>query len=375
MPPMRLPSLRALFIAFGASGCALALGAAVYAGTIVGSAGSVPSLEPTAAAPAAAPTAAAAQAARDAAAAAVDGLRQSPEPARPRFPALFDPAAPLPRQVFDAPDPAILAMRMDERAAQLPIIGNRQILAFYGHPNSRRMGILGLYPKEELAAMMKDYERRYDEANGDLGVVGAFYLIYGTCWPEGEIGYLKDSTVREYIDFARGQGMLVFVDHQIGRYGVEAAVRRLLPWLKYPNVHIAIDPEWSTTLPMKEIGTISADELNAAQELIRSYMEAEGIAGTKMLIVHQFNSKMIVDRNKIRADYEGVILVHTSDGFGPPEMKKSAYSFNSKATNMPIKGFKLFFRSDVEGAGYDDPILAPAQVEALDPRPMVVIYQ
>jgi hypothetical protein len=375
MPSLRLPPLHALFIAFGASGCALALGAAVYAGARVSSSGGAADTGSLAAS--AAPVSA-----TPAYASAMSPLAPAAPPASaaariayPSFPALFDPAAPLPPQVFDAPDPARLAGRMDERAALLPVLGSKQILAFYGHPGSRRMGILGLYPKEELAAMIKGYARLYDDANGELGIAPAFYLIYGTCWPEGEIGYLKDSIVREYVDYAREQGMIVFVDHQIGKYGVEDSVRRLLPWLKYPNVHIAIDPEWRTTSPMHEIGQISADELNAAQALVQSYMKEEGIPGTKMLVVHQFNSKMIAEREKVRADYEGVILVHTSDGFGPPELKKGAYSFNSRARNMPVKGFKLFFRSDVEGAGYDEPILTPAQVEALDPRPMVVIYQ
>jgi hypothetical protein len=302
-------------------------------------------------------------------------LRPAPGVPAPRFPALFDPTSPKPEPIYDAPDPALLAERMDERAARIPILGNSQILAFYGHPASKSMGILGLYPKEEMAAMIKGYARLYDEVNGELGVEPAFYLIYGTCWPGGEIGYLKDSVVKEYVDYARAQGMLVFVDHQIGKYGVEDSVRRLLPWLKYPNVHIAIDPEWRTTSPMKEIGAISADELNAAQALMQKYIEDEGIAGTRMLVVHQFNSKMIGERERVRADYDGVILVHTSDGFGPPELKKGTYFFNSKAHNMPVKGFKLFFKSAVEGAGYDEPLLSPAQVEALVPRPMIVIYQ
>lgn len=365
MPPTRLSSLPALFLAFGASGCALALGAAVYAGTVVtaGSAAERPASERPAV------VAASMTAALESSAFAAAGRDQ------PRFPSLFDPTRPVPTAVSDVPDAALLAARMDAKAFQRPIPGNDQVVAFYGHPNSRRMGILGLYPKEELAAMIRHYADQYDEANGDLGVVPAFYLIYGTCWPEGEIGYLKDSVVEEYIDYARSQGMLVFVDHQIGKYGVEAAVKRLLPWLKYPNAHIALDPEWRTTSPMKEIGAISADELNEAQALVKQYMEDEGIPGSKMLVVHQFNSKMIAEREKVRADFDGVLLVHTSDGFGPPDLKRGAYSFNSKANNIPLKGFKLFFKSEFEGAGFDEPLLTPAQVLALNPSPMVIIYQ
>jgi hypothetical protein len=262
-----------------------------------------------------------------------------------------------------------------DRDALIPAMANNQILAFYGKPDSRRMGILGEYPKEELAKLLEGYAKLYDDLNGSEGVIPAFYLIYGTCWPGGEIGYLKESVVQEYIEFARARGWLVFVDHQIGKYPVADAVKRLLPWLKYPNVHIAIDPEWRTESPMKVIGAVSAEEINAAEAAMSDYMSAEGILGVKMLVVHQFQDRMIADREKVRADYDGVLLVHTADGFGPPALKRSSYSSNVRAENMPLKGFKLFFKTDVEGAGYDDPLLLPADVLALEPRPRLVIYQ
>jgi hypothetical protein len=262
-----------------------------------------------------------------------------------------------------------------DRASLIPALANNQILAFYGKPDSRSMGILGEYSKNDLAKILEGYARLYDEQNGNEGIVPAFYLIYGTCWPGGEIGYLKDSVVQEYIDFARAKGWLVFIDHQIGKYAVSDAVKRLLPWLKYPNVHIAIDPEWRTESPMEVIGGVSAEEINAAEEAMSAYLKAEGILGVKMLVVHQFQDRMIGEREKVRADFEGVLLIHTADGFGPPALKRSSYSSNAKASNIPLKGFKLFLKTDVEGAGFDDPLLRPAEVLALDPCPRLIIYQ
>jgi hypothetical protein len=260
-------------------------------------------------------------------------------------------------------------------ASEIPVLANNQVLAFYGHPFSKRMGILGEYSKEDLARLLKGYAKLYDEANGDAGVIPAFYLIYGTCWPGGDIGYLKDSVVKDYIEYAASQGMMVFVDHQIGRFTVAEAVRRLLPYLKYPNVHIALDPEWRTTAPMQEIGSITAEEVNMAQAMIRDYMDLQGIPGVKILVVHQFRSSMIQGRDRVRANNERVLLVHTADGFGPPALKKNAYALNAQAANMPLKGFKLFFRTTVPGAGYDEPLLTPPEVLSLTPRPALIIYQ
>jgi hypothetical protein len=259
--------------------------------------------------------------------------------------------------------------------SEIPVLANNQVLAFYGHPFSKRMGILGEYSKEDLARLIKGYAKLYDAANGDMGVVPAYYLIYGTCWPGGDIGYLKESVVKDYIDYGASQGMLVFVDHQIGKYSVEEAMGRLLPFLKYPNVHLALDPEWRTTAPMQEIGSITAEEVNKAESMMSDYMNANGISGVRMLVIHQFRSSMIMGRERVKADNDRVLLVHTADGFGPPALKKNTYALNALAGNMPLKGFKLFFKTTVPGAGYDDPLLTPPEVLALNPRPALIIYQ
>jgi hypothetical protein len=295
--------------------------------------------------------------------------------AYPVFPALYDPEVAAAEAGAREPRPLDRERFEVEKAIDPPVLANNQILAFYGKPGSRSMGILGEYPKERLVPLLRGYAKLYDEANGEAGVIPALYIIYGTCWPEGEIGYLAESVIIDYIEFAAREGLLVFVDHQIGKYGVASAMDRLLPYLKYPNVHLALDPEWRTTAPMREIGSVTADEINAAQAMMRDYLEDKGIPGTKMLVVHQFKPKMIASRDRVRADCERVTLVHTADGFGSPALKRLSYAENARADNLPIKGFKLFFKTNVTGAGFDEPLLTPPEVLALDPEPSLVIYQ
>ncbi len=258
---------------------------------------------------------------------------------------------------------------------RLPAIANNQILAFYGSPASKKMGILGVYPKEELTKMLLQYAESYDEVNGPRGIIPSFYIVYGTCWPKGDIGYLDASITEDYIRFAAARGILVFIDHQIGRYTVEESMDRILPFLKYPNVHLALDPEWRTQKPMQEIGSITAAELNAAQRRMQEYIVSNDIPGLKMLVVHQFQDKMISGRETVRADFERILLIHTADGFGAPALKRYSYAQNAKATNIPLKGFKLFLKSGVPGAGFDEPLLIPSQVLTLDPEPVLIMYQ
>lgn len=260
-------------------------------------------------------------------------------------------------------------------AERVPIVASSQVLAFYGKPGAPSMGILGEYPKEKLATILEGYAKLYDEANGGLGVMPAFYIIYGTCWPGGDIGFTKASVLEEYIQYAAERGWIVFLDHQIGKFGVEAAMDRLLPWLKYPNVHLALDPEWRTEKPMQEIGSVSAKELNDAQTRMELYLSENDLPGIRMLVVHQFKPRMITEREQVRADYDRVVLVHTADGFGAPALKRQTYNFNAQAGNIPVKGFKLFFESKVPGAGWDVPLMLPADVMTLNPVPLVIMYQ
>ncbi|URA10106.1 hypothetical protein [Thermospira aquatica] len=253
-------------------------------------------------------------------------------------------------------------------------VTNTHIVAFYGHPKSRIMGIVGRLSRDELAIELRKYAQEYEKASGKPAIP-AVYLIYGTCQPGGEIGIMSSQLVQEYITFTETNGFLLFLDHQIGKYSVEHAVTRLLPFMKYPHVHPAIDPEWRTLRPMKEIGSITADELNNAQKILSDYLVKENILLPKIFVVHQFNWKMIRERQRVKTHYPYVYLVHTADGFGSPDLKKSTYAYNAQATNMPYKGFKLFFYSGYKGAGYDQPLMKPEEVVNLKPTPFLIIYQ
>ena len=47
-----------------------------------------------------------------------------------------------------------------------------------------------------------------------------------------------------YINAAEKRGFAVFIDLQLGKMTPVQAVRLVLKYLKYKNVHLAIDPEF-----------------------------------------------------------------------------------------------------------------------------------
>lgn len=257
---------------------------------------------------------------------------------------------------------------------QSPLL-NSDLFALYGHPLSTSMGLLGRYRLEQLDAVMQNFVEMYDAVNGERKIIPALYIIYGTCWPKGEIGILNKDVAIRYIEYAAKKGWYVFLDDQIGKYTVEQSMNRILPFLKYDNVHLAIDPEWRTLSPMETIGSVTASEVNKAQKMMNDYMIKHNIKGRRFFVIHQFHSAMIQNRHAVRTNFERVQLIHCSDGFGPPRLKKATYAYNAIAKNLPLKSFKLFLPTHVVGAGYDVPVMSPKDVMNLKPRPYFIMYQ
>ena len=258
------------------------------------------------------------------------------------------------------------------------IMLDNDILAFYGHPVAKRMGILGRYPKDELTEKLSALAEEYRAESGGRNIVKAFYIIYGTVQPEGKIltmDQINRALLTEWIEYAAERGILIFLDHQIGMYDPVESLALMFPYLKYPNVHLALDPEWRTTKPMLEFGCVTADEINRAQQAMQDYILNNNIEGDRMLLIHQFREVMIRNRADIRADFEYVRLIHCMDGVGTPKEKLDTYRFNALAKNMPVKAFKLFYDFKLPGVLVDTPLLTPKEVYALDPRPVVIMYQ
>ncbi|MFP4374680.1 MAG: hypothetical protein ACLFPO_10135 [Spirochaetaceae bacterium] len=255
------------------------------------------------------------------------------------------------------------------------ILDRRDVVAFYGHPFSTGMGILGENSIEENAERLRELAAEYDRFNGDRGVIPGFHIIYATATVEADVGILQRAKLMEYIRFAEENEFIIILDHQIGRHDVVSSVETMFELLHYDSVHLAFDPEWSTDRPNEVIGSVTAEEINEVQRSMQEYMIEHDIEGRKMLLVHQFNWRMIEDREQVRGDFERIDLVHNADGFGPPDDKRASWEYNTRATNMPLKGFKLFLPKSWRDGGYDDPLMTPEEVFSLEPRPVVIQYQ
>ncbi|MFN8492217.1 MAG: DUF4115 domain-containing protein [Caldilineaceae bacterium] len=260
-------------------------------------------------------------------------------------------------------------------------------LTYYGRPDTPIMGILGEYDIDKLTPLLKEEAKAYDQANGaELDVMPAFHLVYGMATKapgddNSHLAFLTDEVVKAYVERAEKEQFAVILDIQIGALKPDEAIKPGLPWLKYKNVHLAIDPEFAMvhknqTWPGNPIGYITAQQVNEVQDAIQKYMAENKIEGTRILLVHQFQDDMIIDKAKLDLDHNQIALTIVADGWGDPWGKISKYNlFVQKDTKFGA--FKLFYK-------WDEPLLTERQALGVDPygpnvyidvTPNLVIYQ
>ena len=279
-----------------------------------------------------------------------------------------------PDSVLDAKWP--VKMPPPRPGAVLPA---KRIVAFYGNPLSKKMGVLGEYPKDEMLAMLDNEVARWAKADPSHPVVPALHLIVTVAQgAPGKNGlyrlWMRDSLVNEAHSWARAHRALFFIDVQVGKSTMTAELPRLRPFLESPDVHLALDPEFSMApsgaVPGRKIGTLDAKDINWAVDFLDEIARAKNLP-PKILIVHRFTRKMLTNAPKIRFTPH-VQVVMDMDGWGPPWLKFDSYHDYVKAEPVQFTGFKLFFHNDTKTG---DPLLTPSEVLRLNPRPLYIQYQ
>ena len=247
-------------------------------------------------------------------------------------------------------------------------------MAYYGNPLSPILGRLGEGPPDEMIARLRQTANYYAEADPSRPVKPALDLITPLAQAlAGEDGLyrarMSPAVIDEVAGWAADNDLLLILDVQVGRSSVADELPELLPYLKRPNTHLALDPEFAMgpgEVPGRTIGSLDAADVNVAIEALAELVESDKLP-PKVLIVHRFLPSMLTDADAIETDPR-VQVVIDMDGFGSPAAKISKYHAFVRDTGAGFGGIKLFYK-------YDPPLLQPEDVVGLDPPPDVVIYQ
>ncbi|MEP6999240.1 MAG: hypothetical protein ABI969_02095 [bacterium] len=255
----------------------------------------------------------------------------------------------------------------------------KRVVAFYGNPLVKKMGVLGEYPKDEMLAKLDHEVARWAKADPSTPVVPALHMIVTVAsGTPGKNGMYRtqmfDTLINSVYAMAKAKHALYFVDVQVGKSSVMAELPRLRAILENPDVHLGIDPEFamatSGAVPGTKIGTLDAKDINWAVNFLDEIAKAKNLP-PKILVVHRFTRKMVSNAKNIHFTPH-VQVVMDMDGWGPPWLKFDSYHDYVKAEPVQFTGFKLFFHNDIKKG---DPMLTPSEVLRLNPRPLYIQYQ
>jgi hypothetical protein len=261
------------------------------------------------------------------------------------------------------------------------IFPSHRIVAFYGNPLSKRMGVLGEYPVETMLAKLDTAVRAWELADPSTPVQPALQLIavvaQGAAGKDGMYRARMDSAMIEKVyGWAKQRNALLFLDVQVGKSTMQRELPHLMPFLSRPNVHLAMDAEFSMHYskegepPGRKVGVFDAKDINWVSEQLAQLVTEKKLP-PKVLIVHRWLKEMILHADKIAVDPR-VQIVMDMDGWGPPWMKFESYRDYIDLEPVEYTGFKIFFHNDVKR---HDLLLSPAEVLWLRPRPLYIQYQ
>ncbi len=267
--------------------------------------------------------------------------------------------------------------------ATLPLPGAilpfKTVIAFYGNLYSKRMGILGELPKEQMLAKLKSEMVKWKTADRSLVMQPALHYIAITAQVSpGKAGKYRlrmpFSEIDKVLIMAKEIDAIVFLDLQVGLSTLQSELPEFEKYLAMPNVHLGIDPEFSMKTgkaPGKAVGVFDASDINYATEYLAKVVKENNIP-PKIVTIHRFTQGMITNYKQIRTRPEVQIVMHM-DGWGEPARKINTYRQFIYKEPVEFTGFKLFYKNDVIRS--NSRLMTPEELLKLKPRPVYIQYQ
>lgn len=258
------------------------------------------------------------------------------------------------------------------------ILPDKRILAYYGNPLSKRMGILGEFPPEQMLKKLDEEVARWQAADPGTPIQPALHAVVVTA--QGSPGRggkyrlrMTNKMIDDVLEMAKKRDAIVFLDIQVGQSSLQEEIPELETYLKMPNVHLGIDAEFAMKdgqVPGRRIGSFNADDINYATNYLAKLVKEHQLP-PKLLVVHRFTEGMIRRTEDITLKPEVQIVMHM-DGWGPPVLKKDTYRRYIKNEPVQFTGFKIFYKNDTKKGSR---LMTPDEVLALTPTPMYIQYQ
>jgi hypothetical protein len=242
------------------------------------------------------------------------------------------------------------------------------VVGFYG---MQGLDVLGAAEPDVVAERLLKVARPY--ARPGRPVMPMFELIATVAHPFPTPSGLyrthqEDVIVQRYLEAVRRIDGVLVLDVQPGRDDCVASLRHWEPYLRQPDVGVAIDPEFAMgpgQVPGTHLGRTDAAAINRASAYVAGIVRRHRLP-EKLFMIHQFHDSMMRDK-KMVVMRRGLAMTWNADGFGVRSAKLDDYrSYTRDRRFHP--GLKLFYKNDID-------LMSPREVMRLRPVPRVVNYQ
>lgn len=259
------------------------------------------------------------------------------------------------------------------------ILPFNRIVAYYGNFYSTKMGVLGEYPKDEMLAKLRTEVASWKTADPSTPVVPAIHYIVtvaqGSAGADGDwTARMPDSEIQKALVLGKEVHGIVFLDVQAGESTIQKEVGAIAQYLKLPDVHLGIDPEFAmhaNRKPGDYIGTLDARDINDVIRTLSKIVDDNHLP-PKILVIHRFTEDMVTNANLIRPTSE-VQVVMNMDGWGTQTLKTGIYRQVVASEPVQFTGIKLFYKNDLRLPSTG--MLTPEQILKFHPQPSYIQYQ
>jgi hypothetical protein len=252
---------------------------------------------------------------------------------------------------------------------------HQRLVALYGHPQTTALGVLGEQGPVESVERARELAAEYEPSTGEA-VLPAFEIIASVAavdaGPDGDYSNETPiSVLRPYVEAAGEAGVYVVLDLQSGRSDFVSQAKEYVELLALPHVGLALDPEWRlgpNQVHLRQIGSVSAAEVNEVIDWLAGVVRERSLP-QKLLLLHQFQQRMITDRTTLDLGRDELAVVVQMDGDGTPGQKLATWrALRADAPEGLLFGWKNFYDED-------EPTFTPEQTMAVTPTPWWVSYQ
>lgn len=275
--------------------------------------------------------------------------------------------------------------RWPVKSAPLPLPGAilpfHRIVAYYGNLYSKRMGVLGEYPKDVMIKKLMAEVKKWSAADSLMPAIPALHYIAVTAQGDpGRDGMYRARMPFKQIDtilsWAKEINAIVFIDIQLGMSSLKDEIPVYEKYLSMPNVHLGIDPEFAMAKKGKKpgtvVGTLDATEINWVGDYLVNLVKKNNLP-PKIFMIHRFTQGMVTHATQIKTHPELQIVIDM-DGWGNQPRKRSTYYDWINPEPVQFTGFKLFYKNDTQKVG-EKLEMQPPDVIRLRPRPVYIQYQ